>query len=153
MTRKPKLTILELIEKMKAKGITFKIISEDKAKEIIENRNYYYRITSYRKNFPKNKDNMYDQLDFAVLNDLASIDSYLRSYLLNLALDIEHTAKTKLLTEISYNHNEDGYSIVQDFKDKYIQKFNQTIKYFRNNQYLKDMSNRRMEDHFLYGYF
>ena len=47
------LSIDELIEHMKQKGITFKEVSESDAKEFLQKNNYYMKLASYRKNYPK----------------------------------------------------------------------------------------------------
>ncbi len=60
---------------------------------MLDNVNYYFKLASYRVNFPKNYDKKYINLDFAYLTDLASIDMQLRDYLLDLSLDIEHGIK------------------------------------------------------------
>ena len=50
---KPLLTIDELIEHMKTKGITFSIVSESDAKKFLHENNYYMKLASYRANYPK----------------------------------------------------------------------------------------------------
>lgn len=47
------LTTDQLIDHMKAKGITFNIISEQDAKTFLTNNNYYMKLASYRKNYKK----------------------------------------------------------------------------------------------------
>lgn len=46
-------TIDELITHMKSKGIKFNIISEEQAKSFLCDNNYYMKLASYRKNYPK----------------------------------------------------------------------------------------------------
>ena len=50
---KPILNIDEMIEHMKEKGIKFNIISENEAKKFLSESNYYMKLASYRKNYPK----------------------------------------------------------------------------------------------------
>lgn len=120
MSRKPLLTIPEQIEHLKAKGITFSLISEQDAADYLENHNNYFKLASYRKNFPKHPDGeivgQYISLDFGQLVDLAIIDMELRYTLLHLALDVEHYAKLDLLRNIS-SYGEDGYQIVEDYRN------------------------------------
>ena len=47
------LNIDEMIEHMKEKGIKFNIISENEAKKFLSESNYYMKLASYRKNYPK----------------------------------------------------------------------------------------------------
>src|SRR5699024_6092128 len=92
---KEKLTIEEQIDYLKLKGITFNQTSEDEAKKYLSGNSYYYKVTAYRKNFPKNRENKYQNVDFSTLKDLATIDMHLRYLLIKLSLDIEHAIKTK----------------------------------------------------------
>ena len=118
MNKKPLLTISEQIEHLKAKGITFSLMSEQAAADYLENHNNYFKLASYRKNFPKHpagkKSGQYICLDFGQLVDLAIIDIELRYTLLHLALDVEHYADLDLLRNIAAN-GEDGYQIVEDY--------------------------------------
>ena len=50
---KPILSVDEQIDKLKKNGVTFKYVSEDHAKEYLRKNNYYFKLTSYRKNFLK----------------------------------------------------------------------------------------------------
>jgi len=113
---KEKLTIEEQIDYLKLKGITFNQTSEDEAKKYLSGNSYYYKVTAYRKNFPKNRENKYQNVDFSTLKDLATIDMHLRYLLIKLSLDIEHAIKTKLITLITKS-DEDGYSIVEEYND------------------------------------
>lgn len=138
-----------MIQNLESKGITFKLCDKNRAKEILENRTYYYKLASYRKNFNKDRDTKkYLNLDFEYLNDLASIDTYIKQYLFSLAIDIEHSAKTALMTDITYNINEDGYNLIEKFKEENIQHkrmYTSAIDQFQRNNYLKHMSNKRKE--------
>ena len=142
MKNKPKLSFPELLEKIHNRGITFNNHSQEQAIDILKNRNYYYRLISYRKNFNKTK-GKYLGLDFAALVDLASIDTYLREYLLKLCLDIEHTSKTLLMTHITENDNEDGYKIVKEFASQYESFYQKSILHFEKNKYKQDMFKKR----------
>lgn len=111
------MTTNELIDHMKSKGITFNISSESEAHEMLTKINYYFKLTSYRSSFAKDENGKYQNLDFAYLTDLASIDMQLRDYLFDLSLDIEHGIKVILNNLISNTPEEDGYQIVQDFEN------------------------------------
>lgn len=132
----------QLVKHMQEKGIKFEITTTKDARYMLDNVNYYFKLASYRVNFPKNYDKKYINLDFAYLTDLASIDMQLRDYLLDLSLDIEHGIKVILLHQIANDPKEDGYTIVKEFKNKFPQYYNRAIKTFKNNRYEKDMFNK-----------
>lgn len=123
---KEKLTVNEQIKYLKIKGITFSSIDEVRAKEFLSNNTYYYKLTSYRKNFEPSSDKKFSNIDFAILNDLAVIDMHLRYLLFKLSLDIEHTLKSLLISLIT-SSDEDGYTIVDEFDNFEYQKYAQRI--------------------------
>lgn len=114
-----------LIEHMRAKGIKFDIISEEEAKEFLSSRNYYFKLSSYRANYPKcppeagrGRAGQYQNLDFAYLKELSSIDRRLRYYVMEMCLDIEHAIKVRLVDSVAKDGedgDEDGYSIVMEY--------------------------------------
>lgn len=113
-----KLSVDEQILYMKYKGITFNHIDENNAKILLSNNTYYYKVTAFRKNFSK-QNNRYVNVDFGILNDLATIDMYLRYVSIKLLLDIEHKIKSDLIHTITTDRTENGYSIVREF-DEYL---------------------------------
>lgn len=115
---KPKLSYEEQINHLEKKGIKFKNISKEDALLYLEDNNNFFKLLSYRKNFAKSdKTGEYVNLDFAQLIDLAVIDTRIRIMIIEMALNIEHFSKVKLLKHITDNQNEDGYSITQDYID------------------------------------
>jgi len=118
---KPKLTTEDQVKHLVAKGVKFTIVSEDDATSYLRQNNNYFKLTAYRKNFPKHFDGpfkgKYYNLEFAQLQDLAIIDMRLRYLLMHMALDIEHFTKVMLLLKIEVAPDEDGYAIVADFRD------------------------------------
>ena len=131
---KPKLSIDEQISHMRDnRGIKFNIVNEQKAKEYLMFNSYYFRIKSYAKIFDKykngpNKDK-YINLEFAYLQELSTLDMYLRKFILRMTIDIEHFLKTQLLKDFVENQQEDGYSIIN--------------KLLSNYPYIKDNIDRR----------
>ena len=109
----------ELVQHMKTKGITFRIISEENAKLFLTKHTYYTKLAAYRRNYSKHHggeaDGTYQNLDFAYLVELSIIDMLLRYMLVHIALDIEHSMKIALLNDILDNPAEDGYHIVNSF--------------------------------------
>lgn len=141
----PKKTPEELVEKIKEKNIRCEIKSEDEIIEYLRERNNYFRTASYRKNYEKhlegeNKDKYID-LDFGYLTELSTIDMHLRFLVLKMCLDIEHSLKVAVLSDITTNDQEDGYTIVKDFLDKneYILK---DIYYKSRSTYVGDLINK-----------
>lgn len=115
---KSKLSLDEQIEHLKERGITFEIMDEDDAREYLDQNNNYFKLTAYRKNYPKHPDGKnkgkYIKLEFAYLVDIAIIDMKLRYQIVHMALDIEHHTKLHLLKKID-QYNEDGYQIVEEY--------------------------------------
>lgn len=116
---KPKLSVHDQVEHLKSKGVLFTIMSEEEAEDYLRNRNNYFKLAAYRKNYPKNPGGenagKYIKLEFAYLKDLAIIDMELRYQIVHMALDIEHYVKIDLLQKIEDCQSEDGYQIVEDY--------------------------------------
>ena len=72
---KPMLTPSELIKHLESKGVKFELINKEDAQKYLEENNNYFKLVSYRKNFPKyeNGENIgkYIDLDFKMLMDLS----------------------------------------------------------------------------------
>jgi Abi-like protein len=112
---KPILRFEEMEDYFNRKGITYNRSKDDLIRFLSET-NYFYKLISYRKNFPKYKNqDKYMHLSFETLSDMATIDMHLRYLVLKMCLDIEHRLKTLILAEITSDESEDGYSIVDDF--------------------------------------
>ena len=115
----PKLTIDDQIIDMKNKGITFINVDEATTKKFLKNNNYYFKLKSYGRNYDKyqrsEKKGQYLNLDFSYLQELSTLDMYLRKIILSMSLDIEHALKTQLLYDLSVNPDEDGYNIVHEY--------------------------------------
>lgn len=116
------LTVDELIQYMKDKGILFTITTEEEARKHLCAHNNYFKLTSYRKNYTKRTSGphagTYVHLEFAYLRELARIDTEIRHLLLDMSLDIEHFLKVALIKAVEDHKNingEDGYKIVTDF--------------------------------------
>lgn len=132
--KKPKLSAEGQIAHLQSKGVKFEKFSTDEAKAYLQANNNYFKLRAYRKNFPKHPDGeqkgQYINLDFEYLRDLSIIDMRLRYVIIQMALDIEHFAKVKLLQALE-NSSEDGYKIVEDYYEylKDEDKKNGTHKY------------------------
>ena len=129
----------ELISHMKIKGIKFNIVKEEDAKIFLQNNNYYMKLASYRANYDKHKSNgEYINLDFAYLQELSTIDMYLRYLILQMCLDVEHALKTRLLKDIEDNPEEDGYDIIRRFITKY-ERSCQNIQKHKSSEYCREL--------------
>ena len=143
---KPMLTVAEQIEHLKDKGVQFEICSEAEAYHYLRYNNNFFKLASYRKNYDKyiggKKEGLYINLDFGYLKDLAIIDMTLRYSIVQLALDIKHSAKLELL-RMAEDGNEDGYSIVTDFKNSLeptqYQRLISEIERNKTSDYCKDL--------------
>ncbi|NTR08280.1 Abi family protein [Enterococcus faecium] len=105
------------------KNIRCDILSTEEAENILENVTFYYKITCYKRNFRKDSNNKYIDLDFFHLYDLSVIDMRMRHLFNKLCLDIEHSLKKNLIKDIT-NSTEDGYAIVNEFDSYERNQFN-----------------------------
>lgn len=119
LSHKPLLSVEELINHLKRKGVLFNIVDEDSAKKFLSHNNYYFKFASYRANYTKRQKGklagQYENLEFAYLQELSTIDMYLRYLILDMSLDIEHELKVMLLHDIESKPQIDPYAIVDEF--------------------------------------
>lgn len=138
------LSIDELIEHMKNKGITFNEVSESDAKDFLQKNNYYMKLAAYRSNYEKctegKRVGQYKKLDFGYLKELSTLDMYLRYIIMDMCLDIEHAIKVKLISDVTNNPLEDGYDIVRKFiaKDDNL-RILKNIRSHKSGEYCKDL--------------
>lgn len=143
-TIKELLTVDQLIDHMKYRGIKFKEISEEEAKIFLNNNNYYMKLASYRANYVKcqsgERKGQYQNLDFAYLKELSTLDMYLRYMIMEMALDIEHAIKVKIIRDVADNPEEDGYNIMKKFLEKNNNiNILKKIKSHKSGEYCKDL--------------
>lgn len=151
---RPMMNISEMVPYLKNKNIKFDLMNEEDAEKYLEFNNNYYNLTSYKHNFSKypspagKYEGLYQDLDFAYLKDMATIDYRLRLFLFKMIIDIEHYLKMKILNTIETIDKEDGYRIVNlylehDFNDeKYPKRVHNSIfKKVGNEYYQKIFSN------------
>ena len=134
--RKELLTYPQLLSKMSDIGIGFNEWDTEQAIEFLQEKNYYYKVSSYRKLFPK-IDGKYN-IEFSTLADIAVIDMRLRYLLLGICLDIEHSIKTAIMDIVTKNPRIDGYDIVKDYAVYNPQGY--------NNAYLKNIYLKHHQD-------
>ncbi len=116
---KPKSSFDDLHNKLIDKNITLDNYSKEQVIDYLKDRSYYYKISSYRKNFPKDSKGKYINLNFVDLTNCASLDVRLRELLLLMCLDVEHSLKTKFMAILTEDEREDGYSIIEEFEDNF----------------------------------
>lgn len=144
--KKTKVSIPMLYNSMEERGITFKNHTKQQAISIMEHTNYYYKLSSFRKNFEKNNSGKYINCDFENLIDIATIDMHVRNYLLQMSLSIEHFIKTELSRLITVSKIENGYDIVYEYEQKYPSYFETIMDKFENTRYQKEMLAKRSDD-------
>ena len=129
---------------MKNRGITFNEISENDAKQFLQNNNYYMKLAAYRANYDKcdtgKRQGQYKKLDFGYLKELSTIDMYLRCIVMDMCLDIEHVINVRLIKNITNNPSEDGYDIVRKFiaQDDNL-RILKNIRSHKSGEYCKDL--------------
>ena len=84
--KRKKLTIAEQIQDMHTKGISFNYNNEKEVSDFLSHNNYYFKLKSYGKNYDKyhatEKKGKYINLDFAYLQELSTLDMYLRKVII-----------------------------------------------------------------------
>lgn len=148
--RKTKLSVSEQIQHMKDKGIRFDIVSESDAERFLTTNTYYFKIKSYAKNYEKyhstDKKGTYINLDFAYLQELSTLDMHIRHFIMSLSLDLEHSAKVKLLSDFNLSPD-DGYRIVELFMNHYPN-IKDEIKSKKNNSFCMDLVDKLIAEDF-----
>lgn len=145
-TNRPKLSIDAQIEYLYTKkGVKFDIISKEDAKSFLTHNNYLFKLKSYSKNYSINQNKYsknygkYENLDFAYLKELSTIDMYLRDKILKLALNIEHYLKLQLVNDVTSNTNVNGYDVISEFISKCKPDIVEKISQKSNNSYCKNL--------------
>ncbi len=141
---KQMLSVDELVDHMKRKGITFQNVSENEAKAFLRENSYYMKLAAYRSNYPKctegKRTGQYIKLDFSYLQELSELDTEVRYLILKMCLDIEHALKVKLVEAATSNPQEDGYQLVRKFiaQDDTMRVL-RSIRGHKSGEYCKDL--------------
>lgn len=143
MSRKEKLTISEQILYMQNHcGIKFEICEPEYAEKFLNESTYFFKVKAFAKDYAKDRyTGKYRNLDFAYLRELSLLDAYLRKDIISIAVDVEHFLKATLIKDMSGNPNEDGYSIMDEFFQKYPH-IREEIQYKARNSYCHDLVNK-----------
>lgn len=70
---------------------------------------------------------------------MAAIDASLRRCLTDITLAVEHGLKVKILDLVTKNDDEDGYTIVQEFRKKNPKSYGRVLSYLKANKYSQDL--------------
>ena len=118
--QEPKLTVPQIIEYCKNDlGITFDLMSQEKAAEFLQKHNYFFRLKQYAEICQeKTKSGKYTGIDFGHLVELSTIDMFFRKLMFKMTIDLEHYLKVKIVNECQNNPADDGYGVVQAFLQK-----------------------------------
>lgn len=106
----------ELIAHLASKGISFNVISEKSAQELLEHGLNYIRIAAMRSLYSKDESGAY-HVSFDELYGLYMLDGRLRELLLPLCLELELALRALCLAR-SYKSGQDGYKIVEAYSSK-----------------------------------
>lgn len=148
---KKKLSYEEQIQHLKSKGISFDAMSETDALAYLKSNNNFFKLKSYRKLFNKDKNkNRYVHLEFAYLVDLAIIDTRLRRIIVEMALNIEHFTKVALIGKVTECPQENGYTIVREYKksltSSQLDTLNNELSKSLKSPYCKDLYSHYLND-------
>ena len=138
MKTKTYLTINELIDYIKSKGIV--VNNEEETKEILKQHNYYV-IMGYKDLFIK--DNQYkDNVSFDNIYSLYKFDRQLKILLLNALLDIESIVKNAIVSQFCSVYgfkeenyfNKENYNTTHTYLNKTIDIFQRQIEENKDNK-------------------
>lgn len=147
MSKKMKLTVPEQVAYMKDHcGIQFEICPEEDAITFLNNSNYFFKVKAFAKVYPKDRfTGKYVGVDFAYLRELSLLDAYLRKEIMSIAVDVEHFLKVGLMTAISENPSEDGYTLMESYFEECPHVRNEIQKKSKNS-YCKDLTSKMEEE-------
>ncbi|MCH3949861.1 MAG: Abi family protein [Acidaminococcus sp.] len=116
VTRTSFLPVKVLIHQMKQEGITFHHISEKKAKKVLTEESYCFKVMAQAANYDTvinhKGQRQYIHLDFAYLAELTALDLRLRSLVIQMCLDIENSLRSLLFQEITANPDAEESEII-----------------------------------------
>lgn len=114
--RRTALTVDEQCSLMARHGIKFHLCPRDEARRFLQHNTYFFKIKAFDKNFRRDENGMYQNLDFAYLRDLSTIDFKLRALILRMTGDIEHALRVRFNNLVMRVHD-DGYQTIRDYEN------------------------------------
>jgi abortive infection bacteriophage resistance protein len=113
---RPAADVSKQIETLSSHQVHFDGCGKDEARRFLTENTYFFKLKAFDNKFGKDEDDNYYNLDFSFLRDISTIDYHIRQVVIQLASDIEHCLKVRFNALLMRQSTEDGYSIVQDFK-------------------------------------
>lgn len=113
--RRKALTADEQCGLMARHGVKFRLCTREEAKQFLQHNTYFFKLKAFDKNFRRDENGMYQNLDFAYLKDLSTIDFKLRTLILRMTGDIEHALRVRFNNLIMRVHD-DGYKVIMDYE-------------------------------------
>lgn len=146
---RPPLTVEQQCDHMAVHHISFNLCSRQDAVYYLTNSTYYFKLKAFNNNFRKDADGNYYNVDFAHVQDIAAIDFHLRSLILALTGDIEHSLRVRFNNLMS-EYDVDPYAILgvyekrqREFYESRHESFNLN-KQFQRSIYTQDMLDKYM---------
>lgn len=107
------------------------------------------KIKAFDNNFKRDDSGIYQNLDFAYLRDISIIDFKLRTLILRMTGDIEHSLRVRFNGLIMQVHD-DGYRVMQDYERDQRARLSQEDKtYNPQSDYRKSIYTQGMIDKYL----
>ena len=114
---RPAFTPEQQCDHMAAHHIGFNICTRQDAVYYLTNSTYYFKLKAFNNNFRKDADGNYYNVDFAHLRDIAAIDFHVRSLILALTGDIEHSLRVRFNNLMS-EYDVDPYAILSVYEER-----------------------------------
>ncbi|NMM95076.1 Abi family protein [Bifidobacterium oedipodis] len=147
--RRRAMTADEQCDVMARHGITFQQCSREAAKQFLQDNTYFFKLKAFDKNFQRDADGQYQNLDFAYLRDLSTIDFELRILILRMTGDIEHALRVRFNNLIS-RVDEDGYQVIRDYEQDQMAFYESQGKHYNpESVYQKSVYTKGMIDKYL----
>ncbi|MDF7663854.1 Abi family protein [Bifidobacterium sp. ESL0763] len=112
---KPIIDVDAQIEVLRSHGVAFRRCSVESAKEFLKYHTYFFKLKAFDKEFHKNARGIYDNLDFADLKELSTLDYQIRRFVLMRSGEIEHAMKTRF-NLLLMGTAMDGYELTEAFE-------------------------------------
>lgn len=107
-----------LVRHLREEGVLFQLMDEAQAIDYLTSSTNFFKINTYKKNYAVRRVEgrlQYENLEFAYLRELDTLDRSLRRVCSAMCLDVEHCIKVRLLELAHRDTAEDGYRLVRAF--------------------------------------